>query len=185
MQALHDVVRSGKARYIGASSMWAWQFAKAQHVAAQYGWTPFVSMQDQYNLLQREEEREMHPFCLDSGVGVLPWSPLARGKLTRDWDEKTARTATDAFGATLYRREEESNRAIVEAVARVAEARGVSRAQIALAWVAQQSAVTAPIVGATRAGHIEDAVAAVSIHLEPAELEALTSVYTPREPEGF
>ena len=185
MQALHDVVRSGKARYIGASSMWAWQFAKAQHVAAQNGWTPFVSMQDQYNLLQREEEREMHPFCLDSGVGVLPWSPLARGKLTRDWDEKTARTATDAFGATLYRREEESNRAIVEAVARVAEARGVSRAQIALAWVAQQSAVTAPIVGATRAGHIEDAVAAVSIHLEPAELEALTSVYTPREPEGF
>ncbi len=185
MEALHDVVRSGKARYIGASSMWAWQFATAQGVAAQNGWTRFVSMQDQYNLLQREEEREMHPLCLDSGVGVLPWSPLARGKLTRDWDEKTTRTATDAFGATLYRREEESNRAIVDAVTRVAEARGVSRAQIALAWVAQQSAVTAPIVGATKAAHIEDAVAAVGIRLEAAELTELEGAYTPREPEGF
>ncbi len=185
MEALHDVVRSGKARYIGASSMWAWQFAKAQGVAVQHGWTPFVSMQDQYNLLQREEEREMHPYCLDSGVGVLPWSPLARGRVTRDWDETTARTATDEFGATLYRREEESNRAIVEAVARVASERGVSRAQIALAWVAQQSAVTAPIVGATRAQHIEDAVASAGIRLEPTELAQLESAYTPREPEGF
>ena len=185
MEALHDVVRSGKARYIGASSMWAWQFAKAQHVAVQNGWTPFVSMQDQYNLLQREEEREMHPFCLDSGVGVLPWSPLARGRLTREWDETTNRTGKDAFGATLYHREEESNRAIVEAVARVASDRGVSRAQIALAWVAQQSAVTAPIVGATRAAHIDDAVAAVGIRLEPAEIDALEGAYTPREAEGF
>lgn len=185
MEALHDIVRSGKARYIGASSMWAWQFAKAQHVAVQNGWTPFVSMQDQYNLLQREEEREMHPFCLDSGVGVLPWSPLARGRLTRDCDETTNRSGKDAFGATLYHREEESNRAIVEAVARVASDRGVSRAQIALAWVAQQSAVTAPIVGATRAAHIDDAVAAAGIRLEPAEIDALESAYTPREPEGF
>jgi len=185
MEALHDVVRSGKARYIGASSMWAWQFAKAQHVAAVHGWTPFVSMQDQYNLLQREEEREMHPYCLDAGVGVLPWSPLARGRLTRDWDETTARTVTDEFGATLYRREEESNRKIVEAVARVAAERGVSRAQIALAWVAQQSAVTAPIVGVTRAEHIDDAVAAVGIRLESAELAQLESAYTPREAEGF
>lgn len=185
MEALHDVVRSGKARYIGASSMWAWQFATAQGVAAQNGWTRFVSMQDQYNLLQREEEREMHPFCLDSGVGVLPWSPLARGRLTRDWDEKTTRTAKDAFGATLYRREEESNRAIVDAVARVAEARGVSRAQIALAWVAQQTAVTAPIVGATKPAHIDDAVAAVGIRLEAAELAELEGAYSPREPEGF
>lgn len=185
MEALHDVVRSGKVRYIGASSMWAWQFAKAQGVAAQNGWTRFVSMQDQYNLLQREEEREMHPFCLDSGVGVLPWSPLARGRLTREWDETTTRTATDAFGATLYHREEESNRAIVDAVARVAEGRGVSRAQIALAWVAQQSAVTAPIVGATKAAHIDDAVAAVSIRLEAAELAELEGAYTPRDPEGF
>ena len=165
--------------------MWAWQFAKAQHVAAQNGWTPFVSMQDQYNLLQREEEREMHPFCLDSGVGVLPWSPLARGRLTRDWDETTARTETDAFGKTLYRREEDSNRAIVDAVARVAADRGVSRAQIALAWVAHQSAVTAPIVGATKAAHIDDAVASAGIRLEESEIAALESAYTPREPEGF
>jgi 1-deoxyxylulose-5-phosphate synthase len=185
MEALNDVVRAGKARYIGASSMWTWQFATAQHVALQNGWTPFVSMQDQYNLLQREEEREMHPYCLDSGVGVLPWSPLARGRLTRDWDDTTARTESDAFGSTLYRSEEQSNRAIVEAVARVAEARGVSRAQIALAWVAQQDAVTAPIVGATRVGHIDDAVAAVGIRLDDSEVEALQSAYTPRAPEGF
>ncbi len=185
MEALHDVVRSGKARYIGASSMWAWQFAKAQHVAAQNGWTPFVSMQDQYNLLQREEEREMHPLCLDAGVGVLPWSPLARGRLTRDWDETTARTETDAFGKTLYRREEESNRAIVDAVASVAAARGVSRAQIALAWVAGRPAVSAPIVGATRASHIDDAVAAISIRLEAEEIATLEAAYTPRDPEGF
>ncbi|MFB4349774.1 aldo/keto reductase [Microbacterium sp. CR_7] len=185
MEALNDVVRSGKARYIGASSMWTWQFATAQHVALQNGWTPFVSMQDQYNLLQREEEREMHPYCLDSGVGVLPWSPLARGRLTRDWDDTTARTESDAFGSTLYRSEEQSNRAIVEAVARVAQARGVSRAQIALAWVAQQDAVTAPIVGATRVGHIDDAVDAVGIHLEESEVEALEAAYTPRAPEGF
>ena len=185
MEALHDVVRSGKARYIGASSMWAWQFAKAQHSAVQHGWTPFVSMQDQYNLLQREEEREMHPFCLDSGVGVLPWSPLARGRLTRDWDETTVRTAKDAFGATLYTREEDSNRAIVDAVARVADSRGVSRAQVALAWVAQRSAVTAPIVGATRADHINDAVAAVQLELDASEVEQLEEAYTPRAPEGF
>ncbi|WP_144875629.1 aldo/keto reductase [Microbacterium sp. 1.5R] len=185
MEALNDVVRSGKARYIGASSMWTWQFATAQHVALQNGWTPFVSMQDQYNLLQREEEREMHPYCLDSGAGVLPWSPLARGRLTRDWDDTTTRTESDTFGSTLYRSEEQSNRAIVEAVARVADARGVSRAQIALAWVAQQDAVTAPIVGATRVGHIDDAVAAVGIRLDDSEVEILESAYTPRAPEGF
>lgn len=127
----------------------------------------------------------MHPYCLDSGIGVLPWSPLARGRLTRDWDATTSRTATDAFGATLYHREEESNRAIVDAVARVAAERGVSRAQVALAWVAQQSAVTAPIVGATKAAHIDDAVAAVEIRLEDAELKALEAAYTPREAEGF
>ena len=127
----------------------------------------------------------MHPFCLDSGVGVLPWSPLARGRVTRDWDETTARTATDEFGATLYRREEDSNREIVEAVARVAAERGISRAQVALAWVAQQSAVTAPIVGATKAEHIEDAVAAVGIRLDDLELKQLESAYTPRQAEGF
>lgn len=185
MEALNDVVRSGKARYIGASSMWAWQFAKAQHVAQTNGWARFVSMQDQYNLLQREEEREMHPLCLDQGVGVIPWSPLARGVLTRDWGTTTDRSAGDVFGATLYRAEEESNRRIVAAVAEVAEARGVSRAQVALAWVRQQSAVTAPIVGATRPQHLDDAVASVELTLSEAEREQLEGAYTPRLPEGF
>lgn len=185
MQALHDVVRAGKVRYIGASSMWAWQFAKAQGIAEVNGLTPFVSMQDQYNLLQREEEREMHPQCLDGGVGVLPWSPLARGRLTRDWDERTARSETDEFGKTLYHREEESNRAIADAVRLIAAERGVSRAQIALAWVRQQDAVTAPIVGATKPQHLADAIASVDVELTADELERLTSPYTPREPEGF
>src|SRR6195952_2214593 len=136
LEALHDVVKAGKARYLGASSMWAWQFAKAQHVAERNGWTPFVSMQDHYNLLQREEEREMLPLCLDQGVGVIPWSPLARGRLTRDWgDTSTARSGTDKFGQTLYTQAEESDRAIAAAVASIASARGVSRAQVALAWV--------------------------------------------------
>ncbi|MCI9887897.1 aldo/keto reductase [Micrococcales bacterium 31B] len=185
MEALNDVVRAGKARYIGASSMWAWQFAKAQHVAEREGWTRFVSMQDQYNLLQREEEREMHPLCRDQGVGVIPWSPLARGRVTRDWDAATDRTATDEFGKTLYHREEASNREIVEAVGRIAQARGVSRAQIALAWVRQQSAITAPIVGATKPAHLDDAIASLAVTLDEAECAALTSPYTPRLPEGF
>lgn len=185
MEALHDVVRAGKARYIGASSMWAWQFSKAQHVARANGWTPFVSMQDQYNLLQREEEREMHPLCLDEQVGVLPWSPLARGRLTRDWDQTTARSDTDAFGKTLYRNEEEANRQIVAAVAAVAERRGVSRAQVALAWLRQQTAVTAPIVGVTKAHHLTDAVASLDLELDREELDVLEAPYTPRAPEGF
>ncbi|KRC47297.1 alcohol dehydrogenase [Leifsonia sp. Root227] len=185
MEALNDVVRSGKARYIGASSMWAWQFAKAQAVAEANGWARFVSMQDQYNLLQREEEREMHPLCVDQGVGVIPWSPLARGVLTRDWGETTDRSAGDAFGATLYRGDDESNRGIVDAVALVAEARGVSRAQVALAWVRQQSAVTAPIVGATKQQHLVDAVASVDLTLASEECALLERPYTPRRPEGF
>jgi len=185
MEALNDVVRSGKARYIGASSMWAWQFAKAQHTAQANGWARFVSMQDQYNLLQREEEREMHPLCVDQGVGVIPWSPLARGVLTRDWGVSTDRSAGDVFGATLYRGEEESNRRIVAAVAEVAEARGVSRAQVALAWVRQQGAVTAPIVGATKQQHLVDAVASVDLTLTPEECAALEAPYTPRRAEGF
>ncbi|MDR1711344.1 MAG: aldo/keto reductase [Propionibacteriaceae bacterium] len=185
MQALNDLVRWGKVRYIGASSMWAWQFAKAQETARANGWTPFVSMQDQYNLLQREEEREMHPLCLDQSVGVIPWSPLARGKVTRPWDETTNRTATDLFGAGLYRTTEESNRQIVAAVAQVAAARGVSMAQVALAWVRQQRAVTAPIVGATKPEHLADAVASVDLELTPEELAALEAPYTPRAPEGF
>ena len=185
MEALHDVVRSGKVRYLGASSMWAWQFAKAQYTAEANGWTRFVSMQDQYNLLQREEEREMHPFCLDQGVGVLPWSPLARGRLTRDWEEQTPRTSSDLFGQTLYRSDDASNRRIVEEVARLAGVRRVSRAQVALAWVRQQDAVTAPIVGMTKASHLEDAVASLDLELTEEELHALEAAYTPREPEGF
>src|SRR5829696_2564673 len=141
MEALHDVVQAGKARYLGASSMYAWQFAKAQYTADLGGWTRFVSMQNHYNLLYREEEREMLPFCADQGVGVLPWSPLARGRLTRDWDTATSRAQTDEFGATLYRDED---RSIVESVSAVAERRDVSRAQVALAWLLAQPAVTSP-----------------------------------------
>ena len=185
MEALHDVVKSGKARYVGASSMWAWQFAKAQHTADLGGWTRFVSMQDQYSLVQREEEREMHPLCLDQGVGVIPWSPLARGKLTRDWDDTTARTETDQFGGTLYRQREDADRQVAAAVATVAEARGVSRAQVALAWVRQQEVVTAPIVGATKMQHLDDAVASVDLWLTDDELDALESPYVTRENEGF
>ncbi|WP_040156813.1 aldo/keto reductase [Mobilicoccus massiliensis] len=185
MEALHDVVKAGKARYIGASSMWTWQFAQAQYTADLHGWTRFVAMQDQYNLLQREEEREMHPFCLDEGVGVLPWSPLARGRLTRDWEQTTTRSQNDEFGAGLYRDEEDSNRAIVEAVAHVADEQGVSRAQVALAWVRQQPAVTAPIVGVTKRSHLDDAVASLEVHLTDDELATLEASYTPREPQGF
>ena len=185
MSALHDLVRAGKVRYIGASSMWAWQFAKAQRVAERNGLTAFVSMQDQYNLLQREEEREMHPLCIDEKVGVLPWSPLARGRLTRDWDAETERTGKDLFGATLYSSNDDSNRAIVDAVAAIAGERGVSRAQVALAWVRQQSAVTAPIVGATSQRHLDDAVASLDVELGESELARLTEPYTPRNPEGF
>ena len=185
MEALHDVVKAGKARYIGASSMWAWQFATMQHAADRGGWTRFVSMQDQYNLLNREEEREMHPYALQSGVGVIPWSPLARGKLTRPWGESTGRSDTDAFGKTLYLQSEDSDHRIVDAVASVAEARGVPRAQVALAWVAQQEAVTAPIVGATKPNHLDDAAAAVELTLTDAELSALAEHYIPHAPEGF
>jgi aryl-alcohol dehydrogenase-like predicted oxidoreductase len=185
MAALHDVVRAGKARYIGASSMYAWQFAKAQFTAALGGYTRFVSMQDQYNLLNREEEREMHPFCLDSGVGVLPWSPLARGKLTRDWNDTTARSETDEFGQTLYKQQIEDDRAIATAVAEVAAERGVPRAQVALAWVRQQPAVTSPIVGATRAHHLTDAIASVGLVLTDEEVARLAAPYRPHAPEGF
>jgi aryl-alcohol dehydrogenase-like predicted oxidoreductase len=185
MEALHDVVKAGKARYIGASSMWAWQFAKMQHAADLGGWTRFVSMQDQYSLIQREEEREMHPFCLDQGVGVIPWSPLARGKLTRDWDATTSRTETDRFGQTLYRQQEDGDREVAGAVARVADARGIPRAQVALAWVRQQEVVTAPIVGATKMQHLEDAVASVSVTLTDDELATLETPYVPRASEGF
>ena len=177
MEALHDVVQSGKARYIGASSMYAWQFAQAQHVATMSGWTPFVSMQNHYNLIYREEEREMLPLCEDQGVGVIPWSPLARGRLTRPWDTSTARAETDEFGGTLYRDEDA---AIVKSVLSIAEQREVSAAQVALAWVMAQPAVTSPIVGVTKPAHLADAVAAVDLELNEDELAELSSGYTPR-----
>jgi aryl-alcohol dehydrogenase-like predicted oxidoreductase len=182
LEALHDIVKAGKARYIGASSMWVWQFAKALYTADAHGWTRFVSMQDHYNLLQREEEREMLSLCADQGIGVIPWSPLARGRLTRDWDEQTARSETDEFGETLYRPED---RQIVERVAEVAAERGVPRAQIALAWVLRNPVVTAPIVGAGKISHLEDAVAAVELRLGDDEVTRLEEPYTSREPAGF
>jgi aryl-alcohol dehydrogenase-like predicted oxidoreductase len=182
MEALHDVVKAGKARYLGASSMWAWQFSKAQHVARQHGWTPFVSMQDHYNLLNREEEREMLPLCADQGVGVIPWSPLARGRLARDWDESTERASTDEFGKTLY---VESDRTIVERVAQVAAERSVPRAQVALAWLLAKPVVTAPIVGATKLQHLEDAVAAVDVELSDEEVAQLEEPYAPHAVAGF
>ncbi|MER8220267.1 aldo/keto reductase [Streptomyces sp. NPDC094143] len=181
MEALHDVVRAGKVRYIGASSMYAWQFSKMQYTARLNGWTRFVSMQNHYNLIYREEEREMLPLCADQGVGVLPWSPLARGRLTRDWDTTTGRSATDTFGSTLY---QDGDRAIVEAVTRIAEARGVPRARVALAWLLQQATVTAPIVGAAKPQHLQDAVAAVELELDGKELEELERPYAPHPIAG-
>jgi aryl-alcohol dehydrogenase (NADP+) len=181
MEALHDVVKAGKARYIGASSMASWQFAKALFVADAYSWTRFVSMQNHLNLLYREEEREMLPLCEDQGVGVIPWSPLARGRLTRPWDAETARSETDEFGATLY---QEQDRLIVERVAEIAQARGVSPAQVALAWLLQVPQVTAPIVGATKAEHLEDAFAAVDLELTDEEIRALEEPYTPHGVAG-
>ncbi|GAA3640063.1 aryl-alcohol dehydrogenase (NADP+) [Lentzea atacamensis] len=181
LEALHDVVKSGKARYIGASSMYAWQFAKALFTQRQNGWTRFVSMQNHYNLLYREEEREMLPLCADQGIAVIPWSPLARGRLTRDWDATTARTETDEFGSTLY---VESDRAIVEQVASVAAARGVSRAQVALAWLLRNPVITAPIVGVTKPHHLDDAVAALEFELTDDEVRLLESAYEPHRIAG-
>jgi aryl-alcohol dehydrogenase-like predicted oxidoreductase len=182
LEALHDVVKAGKARYIGASSMFAWQFAKALYIADLNGWTRFVTMQNHYNLLHREEEREMLPLCADQGIGVLPWSPLARGRLTRDWDATSTRSATDTFGRTLY---QESDREIVEAVARVANAREVSRARVALAWLLRDPVVTAPIVGVGRPEHLDDAIGALSLDLTDDEVAELEKPYTPRPVVGF
>lgn len=186
MEALHDVVKAGKARYIGASSMWTWQFAQMQHTADLGGWTRFVTMQDHYNLLQREEEREMHPYCLDTGVGVTPWSPMARGRLTRPWGEQTNREGTDAlFKGGVYSGQEESNQAIVQAVADVAAERGVPMAQVALNWVRRHEVVTSSIVGATKPAHLADSVAALNWELTDEEAARLEAAYTPRAPEGF
>ncbi|WP_406424519.1 aldo/keto reductase [Streptomyces sp. NBC_01589] len=182
MEALHDVVKAGKARYIGASSMYAWQFSKAQYVAERHGWTRFVSMQNHYNLLYREEEREMLPLCADQGVGVIPWSPLARGRLTRAWDTTSARSETDEFGKTLY---QDTDRHIVDAVAAIADERGVTRAQVALAWLLRQPGVTAPIVGATKPQHLDDAVASVALRLSDDECKRLEEHYSPRGIVGF
>ena len=183
MEALHDVVKAGKARYIGASSMWAWQFQKMQHAAEANGWTRFVSMQDQYSLVMREEEREMMPLLADQGVGSIPWSPLAKGRLTRPWSEQqTQRATTDPLQS---RYSGETNEPIVDAVQRVAEARGVPMAQVALAWVLRNPVVTAPIVGATKSHHLPDAVAALELELTDEEVQALEEPYTPRLPSGF
>ncbi|MFL6052404.1 MAG: aldo/keto reductase [Actinoallomurus sp.] len=182
MEALHDVVKAGKARYIGASSMYAWQFAKALFTADRHGWTRFATMQNHYNLLYREEEREMMPLCVDQGVGVIPWSPLARGRLARAWDETTDRSATDEFGKTLY---QEGDREIVEAVTAIAGARGVPRAQVALAWVLAKPFVTAPIVGMGRQQHLDDALAALELRLTDEEIAELEKPYTPRPIVGF
>jgi aryl-alcohol dehydrogenase-like predicted oxidoreductase len=185
LEALHDVVKAGKARYIGASSMAAWQFGKALYTSRLHGWTEFVSMQNHLNLLYREEEREMLPLCADQGVAVIPWSPLARGRLTRDWDEITEREKTDAVGQNLYGATVEADRKVTERVAEVAKARGVPRAQVALAWVAQKSVVTAPIIGATKPHHLDDAIAALSLHLTQDEIAALEAPYAPHPVAGF
>jgi len=183
LEALHDVVKAGKARYIGASSMYAWQFSKALYLADRHGWTRFVSMQDHYNLLNREEEREMLPLCADQGIGVLPWSPLGRGRLARAWDEVTERSSTDEFGKTLYLAE--SDRTVVERVGQVAEGRGVPMAQVALAWMYSKSVVTSPIVGATKMHHLDDAVAALDVQLTPEEIATLEEPYVPHPIVGF
>lgn len=185
LEALHDVIKAGKVRYIGASSMFAWQFAKALYLADKHGWTRFVTMQNHYNLLNREEEREMLPLCAAEGIGVIPWSPLARGRLTRDWNETSERTESDEVGKRLYTAAVDSDRTVIERVAAIAAARGIPRAQVALAWVAQNPAVTAPIVGASKPHHLDDAVAALSVKLNPEEIAQLEEPYQPHPVVGF
>ncbi|NDL64987.1 aldo/keto reductase [Acerihabitans arboris] len=185
LEALHDVVQSGKARYIGASSMYAWQFARALYTADLHGWTRFVSMQDQYNLIQREEEREMHPLCQAEGIAVLPWSPLARGRLTRPWGETTAREASDLVSKALYDNTADADARIAERVSAIADSRGVSRAQVALAWILNKPAVTAPIVGASRAEQLDDLIAALDVTLDTQEIAELETAYAPHYPVGF
>ncbi len=182
LEALHDVVKAGKVRYIGASSMHAWQFTKALYLADLHGWTRFVSMQNYYNLLYREEEREMLALCEDQGIGVIPWSPLARGRLTRPWSEQTARSQADEFGRNLY---SDADKPIVDAVIEIANERGATPAQVALAWVLSKSVITSPIVGATKSHHLTDAVAAVDLKLEDSEIERLESGYQPHRVVGF
>lgn len=185
LEALHDVVKAGKARYIGASSMYAWQFSKAIYTSRLHGWTQFASMQDHVNLLNREEEREMLPLCAAEGIAVMPWSPLARGRLTRPWLAGSAREESDTFGKTLYRDTEASDRKVVEQVHAIAQARGVPAAQVALAWLSQKREITSPIIGASKPHHIEDAVAVLSLGLTAEEIAALEAPYVPHSPVGF
>ena len=185
LEALHDVIKAGKARYIGASSMFAWQFSKALYKADSHSWTRFVSMQNHYNLINREEEREMLALCASEGIGVIPWSPLARGRLTRDWEVTTNRSETDEFGKTLYTAAVDSDRKVVERVAEVAANRGVPCAQVALAWLLSKPVITAPIVGASKPNHLEDAVAAVSLKLSEDEITQLEEPYVPHPVVGF
>ena len=185
LEALNDVVKAGKARYIGASSMYAWQFMRSLAIQERRGWSRFVSMQNYLNLLYREEEREMLPLCADQGIGVIPWSPLARGRLTRAWEETTNRAELDPFARELYGAMAEADREVVRRVGETAAQRGVPMAQIALAWVLQKSPVTAPIVGATKPRHIDDAVAALGIQLAPDELARLEEPYVPHPVLGF
>ncbi|MFC4099171.1 aldo/keto reductase [Paenibacillus xanthanilyticus] len=185
MEALHDVVKAGKARYIGASVMYVWQFMKAQHAAEKNGWTRFVSMQNHYNLIYREDEREMLPLCKEDKIGVIPFSPLASGRLTRDWSETTTRSETDQVQKAKYDATADNDRLVVERVAAIAEKRGVPRAQIALAWLLQKEPVTAPIIGATKISHLQDAAAALAIVLTPEEISFLEELYVPHPVYGF
>ena len=186
LEALNDVVRAGKVRYIGASSMWAWQFSKALYTSEKHGWAKFVTMQPHYNLLYREEEREMLKLCLDQGVGVIPWSPLARGKLARSWEaEATTRSESDGYAKNLYTKTAEADKLVVERLAKVAGERGVPMAQVALAWLLTKPAITAPIVGATKLHHLEDAVAAVGLKLTADEVKALEEPYVPHPVLGL
>jgi aryl-alcohol dehydrogenase-like predicted oxidoreductase len=185
MEALHDVVKAGKARYIGASSMYAWQFSKALYTSRLRGWTEFVSMQNHVNLLNREEEREMLPLCADQGIAVMPWSPLARGRLTRAWNETSSRQETDEFGKKLYTQFPDSDRLIVDQVSAIAAARSVPRAQVALAWLVQKKGVTSPIVGASKPDHLKDAVAAIALKLTAEEIASLEKPYVPHSIAGF
>jgi len=185
LEALHDVVKAGKVRYIGASSMYAWQFSKALYTSRLNGWTEFVSMQNHVNLLNREEEREMLPLCADQKIAVMPWSPLARGRLTRAWDQTSERQQSDEFGKTLYVQSEDSDRKIVEQVAAVAKARGVPQAQVAMAWLLQKKGITSPIIGASKPAHLTDAVAALSLKLTSEEIASLEAPYVPHAVAGF
>lgn len=182
MEALHDLVKAGKVRYLGASSMWAWQFAKLQHAAAVHRWTPFVSMQDQYNLLKREEEREMLPMCTDLGVSSIPYSPQAKGRLTRPWGTQTARSSTDEVARTF---DTPADEPIVNAVQQISETRGVPMAQVAIAWLLTKPVVAAPIVGATKTHHLDQAVTALELHLTDEEIQTLETPYVPQKPYWY